>query len=161
MRKTALGGLVLVAVSLTACSPAAGTKSPSGSPAPAPSVVALAPDATQTKNNVREWHVQGGDKVQVPLVSDLKLSQDTWIGDEFKRNELTKDVVRDTKAAMDYRPIPDELMQTSWVDLLAHMKQAGQEMQEGAWDKAATDLQAAGQDYKKIYDRNQAVFAGK
>lgn len=161
MRKTALGGLALVAMSLTACDNNTGASAPSASPGTPPSVVASAPDNSQIKNNVREWHLEGGDKIMVPLTVDLERAQEKWQGDAPKTQVLTDSVVKDTKAAMDFRPIPDKAMQENWVPFLMAMKQAGIELQAGEYDKAASDLHKADLKYKAIYDRNQAIFAGK
>jgi hypothetical protein len=161
MRKLVLGGSALVALGLTACTPAATTEQPAATPGSQPSVVVSAPDSNQLKEMIRSWTTEGGDKVEVPLVVDLQLSHANWKDDEIKRKLLTSSVVKDTKAAMAYKPVPDDQMQKHWVDLLGTMKQVGDNLSVGNYDAAQQGFQDADQDYKQIYDRNQAIYNAK
>lgn len=159
MRKIFVTGLGLAAASLTACTPA--TTTPSQSSAPSPSVIASAPNASQLKELMRDWHNKGGDRVQVPLTVDLELAQNDWRGDQFKRQVLVDSMNKDVKAAMTYRSIPDEEMQQHWASFLQTMKMVSDNLNQGNYDKAAQGFKDADQEYKKVYDRNQAIFNQK
>lgn len=162
MNKLVLGGLAAMAIGVTACGPTTPDVpvSKPGSSAP-PSEVASAPSAAQNRNNVLQWHLKGGDAVEVPLTVDLNLANQDWLQDDIKRQTLTSYVIKDTKDAMDYGPIPDPQMQAAWVEFLRDFKNAGDHLQSGQYDNATADFQNANKAYKKIYDRNQAIFAGE